>query len=73
MNTDTAQNNINRCYMCNKKLKYTTTFKCKCDLLFCNTHRYSDIHLCTFDYKSHAKSELLKKNPIIQSEKIVKL
>ena len=62
----------NRCDKCNKKLPLTA-IKCKCDKLFCNDHRYSDTHDCTYDYKKKGKEFLEKNNPSINFSKVDKI
>ena len=62
----------NKCNKCNKKLKLTA-FKCKCEHYYCNEHRYSDTHDCTFDYKKIGKEILKKNNPIILHKKLDKV
>ncbi|KAG2304915.1 hypothetical protein Bca52824_033566 [Brassica carinata] len=37
-----------RCTTCNKRVGLTR-FKCHCGDLFCGTHRYADVHNCSFD------------------------
>jgi hypothetical protein len=44
---------------CTKKLALTD-FACKCKQYYCSSHRFSDSHSCTFDYKGVGK-ELLEK------------
>jgi hypothetical protein len=61
-----------RCGMCKKKLGLTG-FECRCGLLFCGVHRYSDKHDCSFDYKENGRAELSKLNPVCAGEKIQKL
>lgn len=61
-----------RCGVCKKKLGLTG-FECRCGLLFCGVHRYSDKHDCTFDYKENGRAELTKLNPVCAGEKINKL
>lgn len=61
-----------RCGVCKKKLGLTG-FECRCGLLFCGVHRYSDKHDCTFDYKENGRAELSKLNPVCAGEKIKKL
>jgi len=41
--------------------------------MFCGTHRYSDMHDCSFDYKTLGAEEIKKNNPVITKEKIEKL
>jgi len=62
----------NRCLMCRKKVGLTG-FECRCGGLFCSTHRYSDKHECTFDYRQHGAEQIRKNNPIVVSEKITKI
>lgn len=64
--------NITRCMKCNKKLKLTA-IKCKCNNYYCDVHRYSDRHECSFDYKKKGKKLIEKTNPIITSSKLDKL
>jgi hypothetical protein len=56
------QTNIYTCYRCDKKVGYLG-FKCKCDYIFCGTHRHFSDHDCDFDYKTSDREKLLKKNP----------
>ncbi|XP_066503680.1 AN1-type zinc finger protein 6 isoform X1 [Hoplias malabaricus] len=62
----------NRCFTCHKKVGLTG-FDCRCGNIFCGTHRYSDVHSCTFDYKSEAAEKIRKENPVIAGEKIAKI
>lgn len=50
-----------------------TGFKCRCNYIFCSTHRYADQHSCTFDYKTHGQSALAKANPTVVAEKVQKV
>jgi len=61
-----------RCETCRKKVGLTG-FTCRCGGLYCGLHRYSDKHSCQFDYKTHSKNELEKKNGKITAEKVVKI
>lgn len=61
------------CAQCSKKLGPAQSFVCKCKLMFCGTHRYSDRHQCTFDYKTPGKEMLEKNNPLIKKDKCIKL
>ncbi|CAG5078288.1 Oidioi.mRNA.OKI2018_I69.PAR.g8950.t3.cds [Oikopleura dioica] len=61
-----------RCGVCKKKLGLTG-FECRCGLLFCGVHRYSDKHDCSFDYKENGRAELAKANQACVAEKINKL
>lgn len=44
---------------CTKKLALTD-FACKCKKFYCSAHRFSESHLCTFDYKSIGRELLTK-------------
>ncbi|KAH6559016.1 hypothetical protein KP509_1Z032000 [Ceratopteris richardii] len=61
-----------RCSSCRKRIGLTG-FKCRCGDTFCSTHRYSDKHSCTFDYKAMARKEISANNPVVKAEKITKL
>ncbi|XP_048825449.1 AN1-type zinc finger protein 6 isoform X2 [Brienomyrus brachyistius] len=61
-----------RCFMCRKKVGLTG-FDCRCGNVFCGTHRYSDVHRCTFDYKADAAEKIRKENPVVVGEKIQKI
>jgi hypothetical protein len=66
------QADTTRCFSCNKKVGLLG-FKCRCDYVFCSTHRYSDKHECSFDYKSMAKAALTKANPVVKGSKLEKI
>ena len=46
-----------RCVSCKKKVGLLG-FNCRCGGTFCEKHRYSDKHECTFDYKTHGRTEV---------------
>ena len=58
------------CAFCTKKLKFISTFTCRCLKSFCTKHRFHDQHLCTYDYKAEAKQKLKESNPKIVARKI---
>ncbi|XP_072258608.1 AN1-type zinc finger protein 6 isoform X1 [Pyxicephalus adspersus] len=62
----------NRCNFCRKKVGLTG-FECRCGNVFCGTHRYSDVHNCSFDYKAEAAAKIRKENPVVVGEKIQKI
>ncbi|OEL21502.1 Zinc finger A20 and AN1 domain-containing stress-associated protein 9 [Dichanthelium oligosanthes] len=62
----------NRCLTCRKKVGLTG-FQCRCGGTFCSTHRYTDSHQCTFDYKKVAREQIAKQNPVVMAEKINKI
>jgi len=54
---------------CNTKLKLSDIV-CRCGEQFCNVHRYSDKHNCSYDYKQLGKQQLIKNNPKVIANKI---
>ncbi|XP_056427526.1 AN1-type zinc finger protein 6-like isoform X2 [Hyla sarda] len=62
----------NRCHECRKKVGLTG-FDCRCGNIFCGTHRYSDMHSCSYDYKADAAEKIRKENPVVVGEKIQKI
>jgi hypothetical protein len=61
-----------RCNTCRKRVGLTG-FDCKCGNHFCATHRYSDKHDCTFDYRAAAQDSIAKANPVVKAEKLDKI
>ncbi|XP_050214801.1 zinc finger A20 and AN1 domain-containing stress-associated protein 3 [Mercurialis annua] len=59
----------NRCMTCRKRVGLTG-FKCRCDMVFCGTHRYPEQHECAFDFKSMGKEQIAKANPLIKANKL---
>lgn len=57
--TDSLLNNVSQ--ECKKKCRPGLQFSCKCGGIFCNLHRYYDMHQCTFDYKTYERSILHSK------------
>ena len=49
-----------KCVECNRKLKLSETIgnRCKCEKIFCNHHKPSTMHNCSFDYKDLCKKQL---------------
>jgi len=62
----------NRCNACKKKVGLTG-FKCRCGHLFCASHRYSDKHDCTYDFKTAGRSLIAKANPVVKADKVAKV
>ncbi len=54
---------------CQNKLSIIS-FSCKCQKKFCSVHRLPEDHSCTFDYQTHGKCIIAKKNPQILNAKI---
>ncbi|XP_056683314.1 zinc finger A20 and AN1 domain-containing stress-associated protein 7-like [Spinacia oleracea] len=49
----------NRCDSCKKRIKLIG-FKCKCDGIYCGSHRYPEVHSCKFDHKEVGRHRLSK-------------
>ncbi|KAL1921224.1 uncharacterized protein VTP21DRAFT_10940 [Calcarisporiella thermophila] len=63
--TKPVQTNKGRCFVCKAKIPLAkqSTNRCRCEYVFCDTHRYPDRHACEHDFRSEAKDELARKNP----------
>ena len=46
------------CQECKKRCRPGLQFKCRCGGIFCNLHRYNDLHRCSFDFRSHDRAIL---------------
>jgi hypothetical protein len=66
-----SRSSVNRCHSCRKRVGLTG-FRCRCGEMFCGSHRYSDRHDCSFDYKSAARDAIAKENPVVRAAKIVR-
>ncbi|KAJ4891749.1 Zinc finger A20 and AN1 domain-containing stress-associated protein 4 [Raphanus sativus] len=62
----------NRCTVCRKRVGLTG-FMCRCMTTFCGTHRYPEVHGCTFDFKSAGREEIAKANPLVIAAKLQKI
>ncbi|KAG5621234.1 hypothetical protein H5410_006452 [Solanum commersonii] len=58
-----------RCMICRKKVGLIG-FNCKCDEVFCETHRYPEEHACTYNFKSIGRAILSKENPLCKVDKL---
>ncbi|KAI8066090.1 hypothetical protein BDF21DRAFT_427050 [Thamnidium elegans] len=60
-----TQKNKGRCFSCRAKIPLAKqlTNKCRCEYVFCDTHRYPDKHDCKFDHVKNDKEILTKNNP----------
>lgn len=58
-----------RCAHCKAKTGLMS-FTCSCNKEYCIKCRFPEEHICTFDYKSKAKENLAKNNPIIVPMKV---
>ncbi|KAK7792498.1 hypothetical protein R5R35_007170 [Gryllus longicercus] len=62
-----------RCAQCRKRLNITNMYTCRCEKLFCSAHRYSELHDCTFDYKSEGRKMIEQANPLVTASKLPKI
>lgn len=65
--------NRNRCAHCRKRLTLTNSYTCRCGHLFCSSHRYSEVHNCTYDYKKEGRKLLQEANPVVTAPKLPKI
>ncbi|GKB17483.1 zinc finger A20 and AN1 domain-containing stress-associated protein 5 [Tanacetum coccineum] len=63
---------VNRCSGCRKRVGLTG-FRCRCGELFCEKHRYSDRHECSYDYKTVGKEAIARDNPLVKAAKLVRI
>ncbi|CAG9763356.1 unnamed protein product [Ceutorhynchus assimilis] len=59
-----------RCNECNKRLNITNIYNCRCGRMFCSQHRYSEVHRCTYDYKTEGRKILERLNPLVTADKV---
>lgn len=59
-----------RCSECNKRLNITNIHNCRCGKVFCSQHRYSEVHRCSYDYKTEGRKILEQQNPLVTAEKV---
>ncbi|KAL1926955.1 hypothetical protein VTP01DRAFT_5285 [Rhizomucor pusillus] len=64
-NTKPVQTNKGRCFKCRVKvpLAKQTINKCRCEYVFCDSHRYPDRHDCDVDFAKLDRDTLAKNNP----------
>ena len=60
-----------KCDKCHKKSHII--IKCRCGESHCLSHKYPDIHNCTFDYIQAFRERIAKNNPKIEAEKIQRI
>ncbi|KAJ2465111.1 hypothetical protein GGI02_004798 [Coemansia sp. RSA 2322] len=69
--TKRVQTNKGRCFSCRARIPLVkqTTNKCRCDYVFCDSHRLFSQHDCEFDHMSRERLELEMKNPRINAHR----
>lgn len=65
--------NRKRCRVCNKRLSLHNEYACKCSGIFCTSHRYPDMHHCTFDHRAEWQKTLQDRNPKVESDKVPRI
>lgn len=58
------------CAKCNRKLRLTNSFKCRCGSIYCAFHRFGDKHGCAFDFKTLERKRIEEENPKIMKSKL---
>ena len=59
-----------KCEICRSKIKSILPIPCKCSKYYCNLHKSSWDHNCSFDYINEQKEKLKIQNQKIISNKI---
>jgi hypothetical protein len=54
---------------CKTKLMLSD-FPCKCKGFYCSQHRFSESHMCSFDYRGTGKDILTKQMPTVAGSKL---
>ncbi|KAJ2662660.1 hypothetical protein IWW48_001718 [Coemansia sp. RSA 1200] len=59
-----------RCFECNARVALVkqTTNRCRCDYVFCDSHRFPDQHECKFDFKESDRKGLEINNPKLNAK-----
>ncbi|GER45194.1 A20/AN1-like zinc finger family protein [Striga asiatica] len=69
---EAARREVSRCSGCRRKVGLAG-FRCRCGEVFCASHRYSDRHDCSYDYKSAGREAIARENPVVKAAKLVKI
>jgi hypothetical protein len=70
--TKKKKKNRKRCHHCKTRVGLTG-FECRCSFVFCDKHRYADVHECTYDYAADHRDLLQKLNPRVVASKLDRL
>ncbi|GFT56239.1 AN1-type zinc finger protein 4 [Nephila pilipes] len=68
-----AKKKSKRCSLCSKKTGLATSYTCRCGKNFCATHRYAEVHHCSYDYKTEGRRILQLNNPVVAASKLPKI
>lgn len=61
-----------QCAECKKKVGIFG-FQCKCENTYCNKHRHSFSHKCTFNWVDHDKEKLKEQVVKVMGDKVIKI
>ncbi|KAG0441161.1 Zinc finger A20 and AN1 domain-containing stress-associated protein 10 [Dictyocoela muelleri] len=61
-----------RCKKCNKKVSLANRILCKCDELYCPSHRFFTEHDCPFDYRQKGIERIKTENKKLTIKKLDK-
>jgi hypothetical protein len=62
-----------RCFCCRKKVNIATSYRCRCEYVFCATHRLAEDHECTYDFRGAGRAALAAANPVVKADKVAKI
>ena len=71
MSQEPSQTVPKRCqFDCCKYKIGLTSYPCRCGKYYCPSHRFSEDHQCTYNYKEDQKKELLKfmSSPVVAAK-----
>merc|ERR1712062_841206 len=71
--TKKSKSKKRRCACCKKKLTLAEGVECRCGMLLCGLHRYTDKHECTFDFKTEDRKILTKNNQKCVDDKVTRI
>ena len=66
-----ASSSQERCSCCKKKKLIIVS--CSCKKQYCLECRLPEVHSCKFDYVEKGKLKLMKDNPVVTTEKVIKI
>ncbi|CEP01991.1 unnamed protein product (mitochondrion) [Plasmodiophora brassicae] len=56
---------------CGRRVTLAGAYACRCGRTYCQAHRPSESHDCTFDFKAFGQQILRRDNPIVRTRKVV--
>jgi hypothetical protein len=58
------------CAKCRIRCRPALRFICKCGGTFCQSHRYPDMHACSFDHRAAGQAAIQASNPKVVKDKV---